>query len=90
MQEVGTDLNNVQNSADLNHTIYKTFKEQLVTEEIICWHYHDDTTDVGIMKDVNTSTGFTMPNAFVHITSYAQPDQDPVIKCTYAIFDLIQ
>ena len=31
VQEVGTDLNSVLNSADSNHTIYKTFKEQLVT-----------------------------------------------------------
>ena len=32
VQEVGTDLNSVLNSADSNRTIYKTFKEQLVTE----------------------------------------------------------
>ena len=56
VQEVGADLNSVLNSADLNCAIYKTFKEQLVTEGIICWHYHDDTTDVCIMNDVNTST----------------------------------
>ena len=31
-----------------------------------------------------------MPNSFVHITSYAQLDQDPIIKCTCTIFDLIQ
>ena len=90
VQEVGADLNSVLNSADLNRTIYKTFKEQLVTEGIIRWCYHDDTTDICIMNDINTATGFMMPNSFVHITSYAQPDQDPIIKCTCAIFDLIQ
>ena len=90
VEEVGADMNNVLNSADSNCTIYKTFKEQLVTEEIIQWCYHDDTTDVCIMNDVNTSTGFTMPNSFVHITSHAQEDQDPIIKCTCTIFDLIQ
>ena len=42
------------------------------------------------MNDVNTSTGFMMPNSFVYITSHAQEDQDPIIKCTCAIFDLIQ
>ena len=90
MQEVGTDLNSVLISADLNCTIYKTFKEQLVTEGIIHWRYHNDTTDVYIMNDINTFTGFMMPNTFVHITSCAQPDQDPIIKCTCTIFDLIQ
>ena len=90
VQEVDTDLNTVLKSADSNHTIYKTFKEQLVTEGIIHWHYHDDTTDICIMNDINTSTGYMMPNAFVHITCYSQPDQDPIIKCTCAIFDLIQ
>ena len=85
-----TDLNSVLNSADSNRTIYKTFKEQVVTEGIICWCYHDDTTDVCIMNDINTSTGYMMPNAFVHITCYSQPDQGPIIKCTCAIFDLIQ
>ena len=56
VQEVGADLNSVLNSADSNPTIYKTFKEQLVTEGIIHWCYHDDTTDVYIMNDINTST----------------------------------
>ena len=90
VEEVGADLNNVLNSADSNHAIYKTFKEQLLTEGIIRWNYHDDTTDVCIMNDVNTSTGFMMPNSFVHLPSHAQEDQDPIIKCTCAIFDLIQ
>ena len=90
VEEVGANLNNVLNSADSNHTIYKTFKEQLVTEGIIQWCYHDDTTDVCIMNDVNTSTGFMMPNSFVHITSRAQEKQDPIIKCSCSIFDLIQ
>ena len=31
VEEVGANLNNVLNSADSNRTIYKTFKEQLVT-----------------------------------------------------------
>ena len=57
VEEVGADLNNVLNSADSNRTIYKIFKEQLLTEGIIWWRYHDDTTDVCIMNDVNTSTG---------------------------------
>ena len=56
VEEVGANLNYVLNSADSNCTIYKTFKEQLVTEGIIQWHYHEDTTDVCIMNDVNTST----------------------------------
>ena len=90
VEEVGADLNNVLNSADSNRTIYKTFKEQLVAEGIIRWCYHDDTTDVCIINDVNTSTGFMMPNSFVHITSHAPEDQDPIIKCSCAIFDLIQ
>ena len=90
VEEVRANLNNVLNSVHSNHTIYKTFKEQLVTEEIIQWHYHDDTTDVCIMNDVNTSTGFMMPNLFVHITSHAQENQDPIMKCSCAIFDLIQ
>ena len=90
VQEVGADLNSVLNSADSNHTIYKTFKEQVVTEGIICWCYHDDTTDVCIMNDINTATGYMMPNAFVHITCCSQPDQDSIIKCTCTIFDLIQ
>ena len=42
------------------------------------------------MNDINTSTGYMMPNAFVHITCYSQPDQDHIIKCTCAFFDLIQ
>ena len=47
-------------------------------------------TNVCIMNDINTLTGYMMPNAFVHITCYSQLDQDPIIKCTCAIVDLIQ
>ena len=43
---VGADISTQFNCANPNHTLYKLFEEQLVTEEIIKWRLHEQNQDV--------------------------------------------
>ena len=49
---VGADISTQFNCANPNHTLYKLFEEQLITEGIIKWRLHEQSQDVCIMNDI--------------------------------------
>ena len=62
------DINECQNEAAQDRSLYTKFTEHLLTEGNIKWCFHDEQTDICIMNDVDKETGFMKSNSFVHIT----------------------
>lgn len=89
-ESVGAGLNTLLNSANPNHGIYADFREQLLCEGMIRWRTHSEDMDICVMNDYHPSHGVLLPNSFVHVTCYKDEGNGPVVKCTCAIFALIQ
>ena len=89
---VGADISTQFSCANLNHTLYKLFEEQLVTEGITKWRLHEQNGDVcNDMNDIKPTTGHLMPQSFVHIDcTKGANDEEIFIQCTYNIYNLIQ
>ena len=64
---VGADISTQFNYANPNHTLYKLFEEQLITEGIIKWRLDEQNRDVCTMNDIKPTTGHLMPQSFVHV-----------------------
>ena len=73
----GIDLNQLLNSAQQNRTLYSKFKEQA-------------HKDIAVLTDINTTTGHIVPNSFVHVTCVKDMSSEYIIKCTCAIYKMIQ
>ena len=86
----GVDLNQLLNSAKQNRTLYSKFKEQLITAGVIKWCCHEVHKDIAVLTDINTTTGHIFPNSFVHVTCVKDLSGDYIIKCTRAIYKMIQ
>ena len=86
----GIDLNQLLNSAKQNRTLYSKFKEQLITEGVIKWRCHKARKDIAVLTDINTTTGHIVPNSFVHVTCVKDMSGEYIIKCTCAIYKMIQ
>ena len=86
----GVDFNQLLNSAQQNKTLYFKFKEQLITKGVIKWHCHEVCKDVAVLTDINTTTGHIVPNSFVHVTCVKDLSGEYIIKCTCAIYKMIQ
>ena len=66
--EVGADLDAFLNKANSEHKIYEVFHEQIISEGEIRWRYHEDGKDIVLMMNYNCTTGYMMPENFVHVT----------------------
>ena len=88
--ENGENIDEDINCANQDCTLYKTFKEQLVTIGVIKWRLLEDSKDICVMNDINPSTGLLMPQSFVHVTCLSNVGMEPVLKCSCQIFNLIQ
>ena len=86
----GVDLSQLLSSAQQNKTLYSKFKEQLITEGVIKWHCHKVHKDVAVLTDINTTTGHIVPNSFVHVTCVKDLSGEYIIKCTCAVYKMIQ
>ena len=86
----GESIEEELNCANPDHTLYTTFKEQLVTHGVIKWRLHEDSKDICVMNDINPSTGLLIPQSFVHVTCLLNIEADPIIKCSCGIFNLIK
>ena len=62
------DMNEHQNHAIQDRSLYTKFSEQLSTQGNIKWHLHDKEAEICIMNDVDKDTVFMKPNSFVHVT----------------------
>ena len=88
--EVGADLNAFLNKANSEHHIYEVFHEQIISEGEIRWRYHEDGKDIVLMMNYNCTTGYMMPENFVHVTCTRGIDNEIYLQCTCPIYDLIQ
>lgn len=88
-QHIGDSLMSKLNCAATNRSIYMDFAEQLLTDGIIRWRHHSETEDTCIMNDYNSESGVLLPNSFVHVTCFNDPD-DLLLKCTCTIYSLLQ
>ena len=66
--EVGADLNAFLNKANSECHIYEVFHKQIISEGEIRWRYHEDRKDIVLMTNYNHTTGYMMPENFVHVT----------------------
>ena len=57
------DMNEYQNDAAQDRSLYTKFSEHLLTERNIKWHFHDEGTDICIMNDVDKESGVMKPNS---------------------------
>lgn len=87
---VGIKLDKLLNSANTNRGLYKSFSEQLVTDGTIQWRSHDDDMDIVVMSDMNPDTGYLKPSNYVHVTSMTDNTGEVLLKCTCAIYKMIQ
>ena len=62
------NVQKVQNSTHTNISLYRTFKQQLITDGTIQWRQHSEFQDVVIMSDYNPGTGLLKPLSYVHLT----------------------
>ena len=89
MSEVGADINVQLNCANPSRTLDDIFVEQLFTEGSIKWRQHESNVDICVMNDYNLTTGYLMPQSFVHV-SCTNEDGNLFLRCTSRIYDIIQ
>ena len=89
-ESVGCNLTSQLNSANQNCTLYTNFKEQLITDGLIKWRYHDEVKDVCVMTDHSSTTGLLLPQSFVYVTATKIHNNETVLKCTCDIFSIIK
>ena len=59
-------------------------------EGVIKWRQHTNEVDVCIMTDCNPTTGHLLLQLFVHVSAIKSEDGQPVLRCTCAIYNLIE
>ena len=87
---VGQDITTQLNCANPRHTLYTKFSEKLVMEGVIKWRQHTNEVDVCIMTDYNPTTGHLLPQSFVHVSATKCENGQPILRCTCAIYNLIE
>ena len=88
--DVGLDMASILNCANPQRTLYTRFKEELVTQGLMKWRSHDGPNDICVMTDINSTTGFLLPNSFVHVSCRTTMTGEIFLKCSCAIYNLIQ
>ena len=78
------------NQANKEQKIYEIFEEQLISEGEIRWRFHEDCKNVVLMNNYNQTTGYMMPENFVHVTCTTGQNNDIYLHCTCTIYNLIQ
>ena len=87
--EVGADLDAFLNKANSECNIYEVFHKQIISEGEIRWRYHEDGKDIVFMTNYNHTTGYMMPENFVHVI-YTRGMDEIYLQCTCPIYNLIQ
>ena len=88
LSEVGADINVQLNCANPSRTLCAIFVEQLLTEGSIKWRQHESKVDICVMNDYNPTTGYLMPQSFVHV-SCTNEDGNVFLICTGKIYDIL-
>ena len=74
-------MNEQQNYATENRSLYTKFSEQLLTQGYIEWYLHYEETEICMMNDVDKDTGVMKPNSFVHVTYTTDKNGDILLTC---------
>ena len=62
------DMNEYYNHAAQDRSLYKKFMEHILTEGNIKWRFHDESTDICMINDVDRDSGVIKHNLFAHVT----------------------
>ena len=89
LSEVGANINVQLNCTNPCRTLYAIFVEQLLTEGSIKCRQHESSVDICVMNDYNLTTGYLMPQSFVHV-SCTNENGNLFLRCTCRIYDIIQ
>ena len=85
------NVQKVQNRTHANNSLYRTFKQQLITDGTIQWRQHNEFHDVVIMSDYNPGTGLLKPPLYVHlIYTTTSNGETLLLKCTWKIYNTIK
>ena len=57
------NMNEQQNNATQDRSLYTKFSEQLLTQGNIKWCLHDEETEICMLNDVDKDTGVMKPNS---------------------------
>ena len=84
LSEVGADIYVQMNCANPSRTLYAIFVKQLLTEGSMKWRQHESNVDICVMNDYNPTTGYLMPQSFVHV-SCTDENGNLFLRCTCMI-----
>ena len=84
LSEVGADIYVQMNCANPSRTLYAIFVKQLLTEGSMKWRQHESNVDICVMNDYNLTTGYLMPQPFVHV-SCTDENGNLFLRCTCMI-----
>ena len=82
-------MNEHQNHATQDRSLYTKFSEHLLTQGNFKWHLHDEGTNINMMNDVDKETGVLKPNSFIHVICTRDANGEIILTCTCKIFDFI-
>ena len=85
------NVQKVKNSTHTNNILYRTFKQQLITDGTVQWRQRSEFQDVVITGDYNPGTGLLKPLSYVHITCTSTSNgETSLLKCTCQIYNTIK
>ena len=84
------DFNEYCNHAAQDRSLYTKFTEQILTEGNIKWRFHDESTDICMINDVDRDSGVIKHNLFAHVTYTTDISGQIILRCTCDIYEFIQ
>ena len=84
------DMNEYYNHAAQDQSLYTKFTKQILTEGNIKWRFHDVSTDICMINDVDRDSGVIKHNSFAHVTYTTHTNGEVILICTCDIYKFIQ
>ena len=84
------DMSEYYNHASQDRSLYTKFTKQILNERNIKWRFHDKSTDICMINDVDRDSGVIKQNSFVHVTYTRDKSEEILLTCTSDIFKFIQ
>ena len=84
------DFNEYCNHAAQDRSLYTKFTEQILTYGNIKWTFHDESTNICMINDVDRDSGVIKHNSFAHVTYSTHTNGELILICTCDIYKFIQ
>ena len=84
------DINEYYNHASQDRSLYTKFTEQILIEGNIKWRFHDESTEICMINDVDRDSGVIKQNSFAHVTYATDRSGEIILRCTCDIYEFIQ